>query len=196
MQKVNQNQYEVIQLEKETVMLAVKVLQEKYNRQFDLFSLLKFFIGFYLDKIDIQNCVDTLELINEFITKYEKCLVNLKEVYTYDLENKYVNLYNKITVKSIFNTHLLNVNIYVSTLFVEESMSLYVLLDKISYILKRRTFLTVSEVNISNKKHLLTIGEHLPIEAACTKGLFYPNKIGILNDFPVIERLNAYFRYN
>lgn len=191
---INQNQLDVQQLEKETVMLAVKILQEKYNRQFNLFSLLKFFIGFYLDKIDIQNCVDTLELIDEFITKYEKYLVNQKEVYTYDLENKYVNLYNKIIVKSIFNTHLLNVNIYVSTLFVEESMSLYVLLDKISYILKRRTFLTVSEVNISNKKHLLTIDEHLPIEAACTNGLFYPNKIGILNDFSVIEKLNAHFR--
>lgn len=191
---INQNQLDVQQLEKETVMLAVKILQEKYNRQFNLFSLLKFFIGFYLDKIDIQNCVDTLELIDEFITKYEKYLVNQKEVYTYDLENKYVNLYNKIIVKSIFNTHLLNVNIYVSTLFVEESMSLYVLLDKISYILKRRTFLTVSEVNISNKKHLLTIDEHLPIEAACTYGLSYPNKIGILNDFSVIEKLNAHFR--
>lgn len=194
MQKVNQNQYEVIQLEKETVMLAVKVLQEKYNRQFDLFSLLKFFIGFYLNNDDIHHCVDTLESIDEYINKYNKFLANQNCIYSYDLENKYVNLYNKITVKSIFNTHLLNVNIYVSTWFVEESMSLYVLLDKISYILKRRTFLTINEVNVSNKKHLVAIDEHLPIEAACTYGLSYPNKIGILNDFSVIEKLNAHFR--
>lgn len=193
---VNQNQLDVQQLEKETILLAVNILQGKYNKKFNLFSLLKFFNGFYLDEIDIQNCVDTLGLIDEFITKYEKYLVNQKEVYTYNLESEYVNLYNRTIVKSVFNKHLLNVSIFVSTRFVEESMSLYVLLDKISYILKRRTFLTVSEVNISNKKYLLTIDEHLPIEAAYTYGLSYPNKIGILNDFPIIERLNAHFRYD
>ena len=194
MQKVNQNQYEVIQLEKETVMLAVKVLQEKYNRQFDLFSLLKFFIGFYLNNDDIHHCVETLESIDEYINKYNKFLTNQNYIYSYTLDKKYVNLYTKVIVKSLFNKYLLNLSIFVSTKFVEESMSLYVLLDKISYILKRRTFLTINEVNVSNKKHLVVIDEHLPIEAACTYGLSYPNKIGILNDFPIIERLNAYFR--
>ena len=194
MQKVNQNQYEVIQLEKETVMLAVKVLQEKYNRQFDLFSLLKFFIGFYLNNDDIHHCVETLESIDEYINKYNKFLTNQNYIYSYTLDKKYVNLYTKVIVKSLFNKYLLNLSIFVSTKFVEESMSLYVLLDKISYILKRRTFLTINEVNVSNKKHLVVIDEHLPIEAACTYGLSYPNKIGILNDFSVIEKLNAHFR--
>ena len=85
-------------------------------------------------------------------------------------------------------------NIFVSTWFVKESMSLYALLDKISYILKRRVFLTVSEVNVFNKKHLLTIDEHLPIKSACIYGLTYPNKIGILNDFSTIEKLNIFFK--
>lgn len=191
---INQNQLDVQQLEKETVLLAVNILQGKYNKKFNLFSLLKFFNGFYLNNDDTHCCVDTLESIDEYINKYNKFLTNQNYIYSYVLENKYVNLYNRIIVKSLFNKHLLNVSIFVSTRFVEKSISLYVLLDKISYILKRRTFFTISEVNVSNKKHLITIDEHLPIEAACTYGLSYPNKMGILNDFPIIERLNAHFR--
>lgn len=191
---INQNQLDVQQLEKETVLLAVNILQGKYNKKFNLFSLLKFFNGFYLNNDDIHHCVETLESIDEYINKYIKFLANQNCIYSYVLENKYVNLYNRIIVKSLFNKHLLNVSIFVSTQFVEESMSLYVLLDKVSYILKRRTFFTISEVNVSNKKHLITIDEHLPIEAACTYGLSYPNKIGILNDFPIIEKLNAHFK--
>lgn len=191
---INQDQLDVQQLEKETILLAVNILQEAYGKQFNLFSLLKFFNGFYLDNVDIHHCVETLESIDEYINKYNKFLTNQNCLYTYILDNKYINLYNRVIVKSLFNKHLLNVSIFVSTRFVEKSMSLYVLLDKISYILKRRTFLIVSEVNTSNNKHLLTIDEHLPIEAACTYGLSYPNKIGILNDFPVIEKLNANFR--
>ena len=191
---INQNQLDVQQLEKETVLLAVNILQEKYNKKFNLFSLLKFFNGFYLNNDDTHCCVDTLESIDEYINKYNKFLTNQNYIYSYVLENKYVNLYNRIIVKSLFNKHLLNVSIFVSTQFVEKSISLYVLLDKISYILKRRTFFTISEVNVSNKKHLITIDEHLPIKAACTYGLSYPNKMGILNDFPIIERLNAHFR--
>lgn len=191
---INQNQLDVQQLEKETVLLAVNILQGKYNEKFNLFSLLKFFNGFYLNNDDIHHCVETLESIDEYINKYIKFLANQNCIYSYVLENKYVNLYNRIIVKSLFNKHLLNVSIFVSTQFVEESMSLYVLLDKVSYILKRRTFFTISEVNVSNKKHLITIDEHLPIEAACTYGLSYPNKIGILNDFPIIEKLNAHFK--
>ena len=193
---INQNQLDVQQLEKETVLLAVNILQGKYNKKFNLFSLLKFFNGFYLNNDDTHCCVDTLESIDEYINKYNKFLTNQNYIYSYVLENKYVNLYNRIIVKSLFNKHLLNVSIFVSTRFVEKSISLYVLLDKISYILKRRTFFTISEVNVSNKKHLITIDEHLPIEAACTYGLSYPNKMGILNDFPIIERLNAHFRIN
>lgn len=191
---MNQNQFDVQQLEKETILLAVNVLQEAYNKQFNLFSLLKFFNGFYLNSTDIENCVDTLELINSYITRYKSYLEYQNDVQIYALEDKYVNLFNKITVKSLFNKHLLNVSIFVSHRFIKKSMNLYVLLDEISYILKRRTFLTISEVNTSNNKHLNTIDEHLPIEAAYTYGLSYPNKIGILNDFPFIEKLNAYFR--
>ena len=191
---INQNQLDVQQLEKETVLLAVNILQGKYNKKFNLFSLLKFFNGFYLNNDDTHCCVDTLESIDEYINKYNKFLTNQNYIYSYVLENKYVNLYNRIIVKSLFNKHLLNVSIFVSTRFVEKSISLYVLLDKISYILKRRTFFTISEVNVSNKKHLITIDEHLPIEAACTYGLSYPNKMGILNDFPTIEKLNIFFK--
>ena len=191
---VNQNQLDVQQLEKETILLAVTILQGKYNKKFNLFSLLKFFNGFYLDNIDIHHCVETLESIDEYINEYNKFLTNQNCIYSYILDKKYVNLHTKVIVKSLFNKYLLNVNTFVSTKFVQESMSLYVLLDKISYILKRRTFLTINEVNVSNRKHLVAIDEHLPIEAACTYGLSYPNKIGILNDLPIIEKLNAYFR--
>ena len=191
---INQDQLDVQQLEKETIILAVNILQEAYSKQFNLFSLLKFFNGFYLNNDDIHACAETLKSIDEYINKYNKFLTNQNCVHTYILDNKYINLYNRVIVKSIFNKHLLNVSIFVSTQFVKESMSLYVLLDKISYILKRRTFLTVSEVNTSNNKHLITIDEHLPIEAACTYGLSYPNKIGILNDFSTIEKLNIFFK--
>lgn len=191
---VNQNQLDVQQLEKETILLAVTILQGKYNKKFNLFSLLKFFNGFYLDNIDIHHCVETLESIDEYINEYNKFLTNQNCIYSYILDKKYVNLHTKVIVKSLFNKYLLNVNTFVSTKFVQESMSLYVVLDKISYILKRRTFLTINEVNVSNRKHLVAIDEHLPIEAACTYGLSYPNKIGILNDLPIIEKLNAYFR--
>ena len=195
---INQDQLDVQQLEKETIILAVNILQEAYNKQFNLFSLLKFFNGFYLDNVDIHTCVETLKSIDEYINKYTKFLTNQENqkncIYTYILDNKYVNLYNRVIVKSLFNKHLLNVSIHVSSRFVEKSMSLYVLLDKISYILKRRTFLIVSEVNTSNNKHLITIDEHLSLESAYIYSLSYPNKIGILNDFPVIEKLNAYFR--
>lgn len=193
---VNQNQLDVQQLEKETILLAVTVLQEKYEKEINLFSLLKFFNGFYLNNDEIHHCVETLESIDEYINKYNKFLTKENYIYSYILDKKYVNLYTKVIVKSLFNKYLLNVSIFVSTQFVEESMSLYVLLEKICYILKRRTFLTINEVNVSNKKHLVTIDEHLPIKAACTYGLSYPNKIGILNDLPTIEKLNAYFRIN
>lgn len=194
MQEINQDQIDVQQLEKETILLAVNILQGRYNKQFNLFSLLKFFNGFYLNNDDIHHCVETLESIDEYIDKYNKYLTNQKCINSYILENKYVNLYNRIIVKSLFNKYLLNVNIFVSTWFIKESMSLYALLDKISYILKRRVFLTVSEVNVFNKKHLLTIDEHLPIKSACIYGLTYPNKIGILNDFSTIEKLNIFFK--
>ena len=38
---INQKQLDVIQFEKETIILAVNVLQEAYNKQFNLFSLLQ-----------------------------------------------------------------------------------------------------------------------------------------------------------
>lgn len=190
---INQNQLDVQQLEKETILLAVTILQGKYNKKFNLFSLLKFFNGFYLNNDDIHHCVETLESIDEYINKYIKFLTNQNCIYSYTLDKKYVNLYTKVIVKSLFNKYLLNLSIFVSTKFVEESMSLYVLLDKISYILKRRTFLTINEVNVLNRKYF-TIDEQLPIKSACIYGLSYPNKIGILNDFPIIEKLNAYFK--
>ena len=191
---INQDQLDVQQLEKETILLAVNILQEVYSKQFNVFSLLKSFNGFYLNNDDIHACVETLKSIDEYINKYNKFLTNQNCVYTYILDNKYVNLYNRVIVKSLFNKHLLDVHIFISTLFVGKSINIYVLLDKISYILKRRTFLIVSEVNTSNNKHLITIDEHLPIEAACTYGLSYPNKIGILNDFSTIEKLNIFFK--
>ena len=191
---INQDQLDVQQLEKETILLAVNILQEVYSKQFNVFSLLKFFNGFYLDNVDIHACVETLKSIDEHINRYHKFLTNQNCVYTYILDNKYVNLHNRVIVKSLFNKHLLNVSIFVSSRFVEKSINIYVLLDKISYILKRRTFLTVSEVNTSNNKHLITIDEHLSIEKAYMYSLSYPNKIGILNDFPVIEKLNDRFR--
>ena len=190
---MNQDQFDIQQLEKETIILAANILQEKYNIHFNLYSLLKFFSGFYLNSTDIQNCVDTLESINDCIAKCKKYLVNQNDVQIYVLEDKYVNLFNKITVKSIFNVELLNINTSISRYLITESISLYTLLDKISYVLQRRTFITINEVNILNKKYLTSVLEHLPVISAFTHGLSYPNKIGILNDFSTIEKLGAYF---
>ena len=193
---MNQNQFDIQQLEKETIILAANILKEKYNIDFNLFSLLKFFYGFYLNSTDIENCVDTLELINSYITKYKRYLAYQNDVQIYALEDKYVNLFNKITVKSLFNAGLLNINTYISPSLITESISLDTLLDKISYVLRRRTFITINEVNILNKKYLISIEEHLPVISAFTHGLSYPNKIGILNDFSTIEKLGAYFMTN
>lgn len=193
---MNQNQFDIQQLEKETIILAANILKEKYNIDFNLFSLLKFFYGFYLNSTDIENCVDTLELINSYITKYKRYLAYQNDVQIYALEDKYVNLFNKITVKSLFNAGLLNINTYISPSLITESISLDTLLDKISYVLRRRTFITINEVNILNKKYLTSIEEHLPVISVFTHGLSYPNKIGILNDFSTIEKLGAHFMTN
>ena len=191
---MNQNQFDIQQLEKETIILAANILKEKYNIDFNLFSLLKFFYGFYLNSTDIENCVDTLELINSYITKYKRYLAYQNDVQIYALEDKYVNLFNKITVKSLFNVGLLNINTFISPSLITESISLDTLLEKISYVLRRRTFITINEVNILNKKYLISIEEHLPAISAFTHGLSYPNSIAILNDFSTIEKLNIFFK--
>lgn len=193
---MNQNQFDIQQLEKETIILAANILEEKCNIHFNLFSLLKFFNGFYLNSTDIENCVDTLELINSYITKYKRYLEYQNDVQIYTLEDKYVNLFNKITVKFLFNAVFLNINTFISHSLITESISLDILLDKISYVLRRRTFIAINEVNILNKKYLTTIGEHLPVISVFTHGLSYPNKIGILSDFSTAEKLGAHFMTN
>ena len=67
------------------------------------------------------------------------------------------------------------------------------LLDKINYVLHRRTFITIDRVTTGNKAYFVPLEAHFPLKSACTHYLTYPNKIGVLNSFPTVEKLNAHF---
>lgn len=194
MQEVNQDQYEVMQFEKETVMLAVRILEKDCGRFFNIIPVLKFFSGLYLTREDIKSCEETLDSINEAISTYKKYLLNQDTTLMYYLEDDYVKLFNKVAVKSIFNKSLLDVNIFIrDDWFIYRYTVLHRLLGKIDYVLHRRTFIIVDRVTTTNKECFIPLGTHVPLKSACTHYLTYPNKIGILNSFPTMEKLNAHF---
>ena len=196
MQEINQNQYEVMQFEKETVMLAIRILEKDCGRFFNVIPLLKFFSGLYLTRENIQNCEETLDSISEAISNYKKYLLNQDNVLMYCLEDDYVKLFNKVAVKSIFNRSLLNVNIFIDDEFIYRHTILHRLLDKINYVLHRKTFIIINKVTTTNKKYFVSSDAHLPLKSACVFNLTYPNKIGILNSFPTMEKLSVHFMSN
>ena len=46
---------------------------------------------------------------------------------------------------------------------------------------------------LSPQESIALFDTHVPLKSACTHYLTYPNKIGILNSFPTMEKLNAHF---
>lgn len=192
MQEVNQDQYEVMQFEKETVMLAVRILEKDCGRFFNVVPLLKFFSGLYLTREDIKSCEETLDSISKAISNYKIYLLNQDTTLTYYLEDDYVKLFNKVTVKSIFNKSLLDVNIFIENWFIYRYTFLPRLLDTINYILHRSTFIIMDKVTTTNKEYF-PLATHVSLRLACVLSLTYPNKIGILNSFPTMEKLNAHF---
>lgn len=193
MQEVNQDQYEVMQFEKETVMLAVRILEKDCGRFFNVVPLLKFFSGLYLTREDIKSCEETLDSISKAISDYKRYLLNQDTTLMYYLEDDYVKLFNKVTVKSIFNKSLLDVNIFIEDYFIYRYPFLHRLLDKINYVLHRSTFIITDIVSTSNKEYFIPLDTHVSLKLACVFSLTYPNKIGILNSFPTMEKLNAHF---
>ena len=193
MQEIKQDQIDVRILEKETVMLAIRILEKDCGRFFNVIPLLKFFGGLYLTMENIQSCKETLESIDEAISNYKNYLLSQDNTIMYCLENDYVKLFNKVTVKSIFNKNLLNINIFASDYLIYRHVVLSRLLDKINYIIQRRTFITVDSISTTNNKYFVSSDDHFPLKSACVFNLTYPNKIGILNSFPTMEKLSVHF---
>lgn len=193
MQEINQDQIDVRILEKETVMLAIKILEKDCGRFFNVIPLLEFFSGLYLTTENIESYKETLDSIDEAISNYKNYLLSQDNTIMYCLENDYVKLFNKVTVKSIFNKNLLNINIFVSDYLIYRHVVLSRLLDKINYIIRRRTFITVDSISTTNNKYFVSSDDHFPLKSACVFNLTYPNKIGILNSFPTMEKLSVHF---
>ena len=196
MQEINQDQIDVRILEKETVMLAIRILEKDCGRFFNVIPLLKFFSGLYLTMENIESCKETLDSIDEAISNYKKYLLSQDNTIMYCLENDYVKLFNKVTVKSIFNKNLLNINIFVSDYLIYRHVVLSRLLDKINYIIQRKTFFVVDSISTTNNKYFVSSDYHFPLKSICVFDLTYPNKIGILNSFPTMEKLSVHFMSN
>lgn len=193
MQEINQDQIDVRMLEKETVMLAVRILEKDCGRFFNIIPVLKFFSGLYLTREGIKSCEETLDSISKAISNYEKYLLNQENTLMYYLEDNYVKLFNKVVIKSIFNKYLLKVDIFINDFLIHRHINLPRLLDKINYVLHRRTFIIVDRVTTTNKEYFIPLDTHVSLKLACVFSLTYPNKIGILNSFPTMEKLNTHF---
>lgn len=197
MQEINQDQIDVRMLEKETVMLAVRILEKDCSIFFNIIPVLKFFSGLYLTRENIKSCEETLDSISKAIRNYKKYLLDQENTLMYYLEDDYVKLFNKVTIKSIFNKNLLHLNIstsnYAIYTHVDKYTALRRLLDIINFILHRRTFITIDKVTTDSKDYFFSLDAHVSLKLACVFGLAYPNKIGILNSFPIMEKLNAHF---
>ena len=158
---------------------------------------MKFFSGLYLTRENIKSCEETLDSISEAISNYKKYLLSQENTLMYYLEDDYVKLFNKVTVKSIFNKNLLHLNVFTSDysiyVHVDKYTALHRLLDKINFILHRRTFIIINKVTADSKDYFVSLDAHVSLKLACVLGLAYPNKIGILNSFPIMEKLNAHF---
>ena len=56
MVNMNQNQLDVVCLEKEAVLLVINIVQKKYYNFINIYPLLKFFDGHTLDKEEKTEC--------------------------------------------------------------------------------------------------------------------------------------------
>lgn len=190
---MEQDQLDVKTLEKETIMIYAELLRRVTNKNFNLYSVLKFFTGFYLNHQDLENIESFFEELKEIEGEYKNKIkrINLP---IEDLYKDYIYLHNKVIVKSIFNKSLFKSGVYVKTTFITKGITFIDFLEILKYIIYRRTFIAVTIANEKRKKDLTTLGLQMPINKAAQFGLTYPNRIAILNDITIFEKVNKFFK--
>lgn len=195
MVNMNQNQLDVVQLEREVVLLGIKIVQKKYYNFINIYPLLKFFNGHTLDKEEKIKCREILRLLDKHLQKYKDSYSSdLNEVPT-DINTKdFICLYNKFVIRTLFNRRLLNISIPVNHRLLENKISLYSLINILIYLLQQRTFVTSKRIHKDNRKMSLSYDAYVHLQDACYYGLSYPNSTAILNDFSTIEKLNIFFK--
>ena len=189
---MEQDQLDVKTLEKETIMIYAELLRRVTNKNFNLYSVLKFFTGFYLNHQDLENIESFFEELKEIEGEYKNKIkrINLP---IEDLYKDYIYLHNKVIVKSIFNKSLFKSGVYVKTTFITKGITFIDFLEILKYIIYRRTFATVTIANEKTKKDLAVFAQ-IPINKAAQFGLTYPNRIAILNDITIFEKVNKFFK--
>ena len=191
---INQNQLDVIWLEKKAVLLGIKIVQKKYHKHFNAHSLLKFFNRYTLVKEEKTECRETLCLLYKYLQKYrDSCSSELNEVPTDTSTKDFICLYNKFAVSTLFNRYLLNINIPVNYYYqlLRKQTSLYSLINILICFLHQRTFIPSKRLHEGNYKTSLS---WVSLQNACYYGFPYPNSTAILNDFSTIEKLNIFFK--
>ena len=103
MVNMNQNQLDVVCLEKEAVLLGIKIVQKKYHNFISIQPLLKFFDERTLDTDEKIECREILHLLDKYLQKYKDSYsTDLNKVPT-DINTKdFIHLYNKFVVNTLF----------------------------------------------------------------------------------------------
>lgn len=195
MVNMNQNQFDVVRLEREAVLLGIKIVQKKYYNFTNIYPLLKFFDRHTLDEEEKIECREILHLLDKYLQKYKYSFSSdLNEVPT-DINTKdFICLYNKFVISTLFNRRLLNISIPVNHHLLKEKVSLYSLIDVLIYFLQQRTFIFYKNIYKDNHKIFSSLDAYVCLQDACYYGLSYPNSTAILNDFSTIEKLNIFFK--
>ena len=194
---INQNQLDVIWLEKKAILLGIKIVQKKYHKCFNVHSLLKFFNRYTLVKEEKTECRETLCLLYKYLQKYrDSCSSELNEVPTDTSTKDFICLYNKFAVSTLFNRYLLNINIPVNYHYqlLRKQTSLYSLINILICFLHQRTFIPSKRLHEGNYKTSLSWDACVSLQNACYYGFPHPNSTAILNDFSTIEKLNIFFK--
>lgn len=195
MVNMNQNQLDVVCLEKEAILLGINIVQKKYYNFINIYPLLKFFNGHTLDTEEKIKCREILRLLDEYLQKYKDSYSSdLNEVPT-DINTKdFICLYNKFVISTLFNRRLLNISIPVNHRLLEKKINLYSLVNILIYLLQQRTFIISKRIHKDNHKTSLSFDAYVCLQDACYYGFPYPNSTAILNDFFTIEKLNIFFK--
>ena len=191
---MERDQLDVKKLEKETIIIYAELLNIISNKNFNLYPILKFFTGFDLNHQDLENIESFFEELKEIEETYK---INLPIESVENLYKDYVYLYNKVIVKSIFNQSLFKSGVYIKTIFITKDTTLNDFLEILKYIIYRQTFITVTVASEKTKRNLavdLAVFTHIPISKAAQFGLTYPNRIAILNDITIFEKVNKFFK--
>ena len=191
---INQNQLDVIQFEKETIMLSVKLLQKNYKIYVDTAPLLKFFDGLTLSSQEKSECKGILISLSKCIQECMQHCLHSNDTPTYSYPEDYIHLCTKVGIDNLFNKYLLDVSIYTEIYLLKKEVSLYTFLKRVLHLLHQRTFISTDELHRHNRKTFLSLDAYVSLSDACYYGLSYPNSTTILNDFSTIEKLNIFFK--